>query len=127
MALAAEAALDAVQERVLDSLRRDGIALVPFGELLDDDGFWDALCADIGEFVRETEPRAGELLARDDRKAYIVNRFPTKTRFALDGLWFRLGLSSRVLDVVNAYRGEATKLVALNNWYTIPNASSEAR
>jgi hypothetical protein len=119
--------LNEVQERLVEDMKRDGIAVVSFDELVDDERLWDELQADIDVFVRETEPRLPELRARDDRKAYIVNRFKTSTRFRLDDLPLRLGLSDHVLDVVNAYRGELTKLVALNHWYTIPDSSTEAR
>jgi hypothetical protein len=104
--------LDAVQQRVLESLRRGGIAVVPFGELVGDDGLWEELRADVETFVRETEANLAELRARDDRKAYIVRRFPTSTRF---------------LDVVNAYRGELTELAALDDWYTIPDLHGDER
>ena len=107
-------------------MREDGIAVVPFDELVGDEGLWAELEADIAEFVEATERRVPEFLARDDRKAYIVRRFPTSTRFSDEPL-FRMGLSERVLDVVNAYRGELTKLVALDDWYTIPTAATEAR
>jgi hypothetical protein len=122
-----DAPLDEVQQRVVDTMRRDGIAVVPFAELVGDEALWQAREVDVASFVGETEPRLDELRARDDRKAYIVRRFPTSTRFKVGDPLFALGLSERVLDVVNAYRGELTALVALDDWYTIPDPQGEER
>src|SRR5438105_12170926 len=127
MGLAATSVLDDVQQGVGDGLRRDGIATVDFRELFGSDELRDDLQADVQEFVRETEARLDELRARDDRKAYIVRRFPTSTRFRFDHPLFRVGLSSRVLDVVNAYRGELTELVGTDHWYTIPDPEGDER
>ena len=51
----AAAVLDQVQQRVLDSMRADGIALVPFQELFGDEALWDELRRDIGAFTAHTE------------------------------------------------------------------------
>jgi hypothetical protein len=121
------AALDDVQQRVLDSLRSDGIALVAFDDLFADSALWDGVLADVAEFVRDVEGRLPELRAREDAKAYIVRRFHTSTPFRLDHPLLRVGLSSRVLDVINAYRGELTELVGLDDWYTIPDPQGDER
>ena len=47
--------LDQVQQRVLDSMRADGIALVPFHELFGDEALWGELRRHIGEFAAYTE------------------------------------------------------------------------
>src|SRR5256885_6863650 len=110
------AVFDDVQQGVLEHLRRDGIATVDFRELFGGEELWNDLQADVQEFVQDTESRLDELRARDDRKAYIVRRFPTSTRFRLDDPLFRIGLSNRVLDVVNAYRCELTELLGTDEW-----------
>src|SRR3954453_23267592 len=113
--------LDDVQQEIVEALRRGGIAVVPFHELLRNEELWATLDADIASFVDATEAQLDELRSRDDPKAYIARRFTTKTKFRLDDPWLRLGLSSRILDVVNTYRGELTRLVYLDHWYTIPD------
>jgi hypothetical protein len=118
-----------IQRRVLDTLRSDGIAVVPFSDLFADDRLWSSLEEDIRQFVDEAEAQLPEHLAGDDRKAYIVRRFykQTKEPFSLDNQWLRLAVSGPLLDVVNAYRGLQTKLVQFDNWYTIPSAAIEKR
>lgn len=128
-------ALTEAQEHVLEALRRDGIAVVPFQTLFADD-VWAALCADVDPFVRTTAERASELLAREDDKAYIARRFvirrtaetkERKWRFPLTDPWLALGLSNGILGIVNAYRGEPAQLIDLDNWYTIPDPGASER
>jgi hypothetical protein len=131
----AASALTEAQEPVLEALRRDGIAVVPFHALFDDD-VWGVLSADVDTFVRATAERAPELLARDDDKAYIARRFVVrrtgetkgrKWKFSLTDPWLALGLSSEILGIVNSYRGESTHLIDLDNWYTIPDPDARER
>jgi hypothetical protein len=127
--------LTGVQERLLDSLRRDGIAVVPFQELFPDERLWAELEADVAEFTRETEARTDELLEREEGKNYIARRFvqrsgeekPKKWKFRLGDRWLSLGLSNEILGVVNSYRGERTRLIDLDNWYTIPDPGADER
>src|SRR2546423_3079050 len=122
------AVLDQVQQRVLDTMRVDGIALVPFQELFGDDGMWDELRRDIAGFTDYTEQNLAELQAKQKKKSYLIRRFLKSGRaLALDDPWLRLGLSDRILDVVNAYRGERTWLIDVDNWYTIPDPNAEDR
>src|SRR4051794_2942138 len=128
-------ALSEGQRRALDGLRADGIAVVPFSDLFDD-ATWQRLADDIATFAGETEARVPELLARDDDKAYIARRFvlrrtgdtkERKWKFGLDDPWLALGLSAGLLGIVNAYRSERTKLIDLDNWYTIPDPGTTGR
>jgi hypothetical protein len=125
-----------VQQRVLEEMRRDGIAVVPFHQLFEDGRVWAELEADVGEFARATAGLVPELLARDDDKAYIARRFVIrrtgeakgrKWKFSLTDPWLALGLSDEILGVVNAYRGEPTHLIDLDNWYTIPDPNAGER
>ncbi len=127
--------LDAVQERLLDDMRRDGIALVPFQELFQDESLWEKLRGDIGEFVRTTEASLDELRQRKEGKTYIVRRFlgtsadakRGKAKFKPNDRWLRLGVSRRILDVVNSYRRQLTHLIDFDNWYTIPDPEAQTR
>jgi hypothetical protein len=130
------AVLTEVQQRAVESIREDGIATVPFAELFGDDALWRELESDIGRFAADTESRLDELRARDDGKTYMARRFYVpKTdgskakwwRFRSDDPWLRLGLSMPLLGVVNAYRGEPTQLIDLDNWYTIPEPDADER
>ena len=128
--------LDVVQQRVLESMRRDGIAVVSFRALVGDGRLWADLHADIHGFARATEEQLDELRRRKEGKTYIARRFvvrragdakPRKWKFPLTDPWLQLGLSSRILDVVNGYRGEPTYLIDLDNWYTIPDPNAKER
>jgi hypothetical protein len=119
--------LDGVQERALESLRRDGIALVPFGELFGGTALWDELRADMDVFVRDAEARPPE---KTKGKSFIVRRFLAgkgEARYGLGNPWLRLSLSAPILDVVNGYRGEQTRLLDFDNWYTVPDPAATER
>ena len=127
--------LSEVQQRILESMRRDGIAVVSFDELFGGER-WADLEADIRGFADETERRLDEYRRRTEGKTYIVRRFvvqktstskPDKWRFAPNDRWLSLGLSGQILDVVNAYRGDLTYLIDLDNWYTIPDPNADER
>ena len=109
-------------------MRQDGIALVPFQDLFGDEQLWEALRADIAGFARHTEDNLAELQAKQKKKSYLIRRFlKSGTPFGLDDRWLRLGLSSRLLDIVNSYRGELTWMIDVDNWYTIPDPGAEDR
>ena len=118
---------------VLESLRRDGIAVVPFEELFGDEGDWPRFAADAAGFAAEVEPLVLELLGRDEPKRYIVRRFVRsplapgrkRPRLTLSNPILQLGLAPGVLDAVNAYRGESTHLADLDYWYAVPTPGEE--
>ena len=125
-----------VRLEAVDAMRRDGIAVVPFGELFGDAARWEDVAQDIQAFARETERRLPEQRGRKDKKAYLARRFyhpkskdekPPPWRFTADDRWLRLGLSDEILGIVNAYRGEPTFLIDLDNWYTIPDPDAQER
>jgi hypothetical protein len=118
--------LDDVQQRILESMQENGIAIASFQELFGDEQLWETLRADIMGFAREAE---SELPVRKDKKkSYLVRRFlKSGKKFPLDDPWLRFFLSNRLLDIVNSYRGERTWLIDLDNWYTIPDPEAEDR
>lgn len=124
-------ALSPLQERLVESLRRDGIAVVPFAELVD--GRWDDLYDDFMRFARETESRIEDYQQRTHGKTYIVRRFLMKVdggkkrfKFSAADRWLRLGVSDEILGVVNGYHGPR-QLIDLDNWYTIPDPGAGER
>jgi hypothetical protein len=120
--------LDEPQRRVLETIQRDGIAVVPFREVVGDDELWQTLSADIATFTGHTEENLDELRAQQKKKSYLIRRFlKSGQRFGFDDPWLRFGLSSHVLDIVNSYRAELTWMIDVDNWYTIPDPNAEDR
>jgi hypothetical protein len=120
-----------LQQRLLDSLREDGIAVADVRELLGDE-LWAEALADVEPFVAEQVARLDALGNRPEHKdEVIVRRFEQRAdgpqRLTLDSPWLRIGLSDAVLGVVNAYRGLTTKLFYVDNWFTPPYASADQR
>ena len=131
-------ALGAVQQQALDALRSDGVAVVSFADLFADDAFWAGLETDMRSFVASAEQELGglskeERKARYGNKSFLVRRFRAAKKgdpqptLGPDNPWVRLGISSQLLDVVNAYRGQTMRLHDVDNWYTVPEGDSAER
>jgi hypothetical protein len=126
--------LNAVQQGALAALRRDGIAVLLFHELLGEKLLREAL-AEIDGFVRSAETQARAVGARPGRKGdLIIDRFgpivdkmrPSPT-LALDSVWIRIGTSELLLDIVNSYRERLLRLYYLDNWFTVPFPDADER
>jgi hypothetical protein len=120
-----------LQQRLLDSLREDGIAVADVRELLGGE-LWAEALADVEPFVAEQSARLDRLGDKPEHKdEVIVRRYEQRAdaspRFSLGSPWLRIGLSDAVLAVVNAYRGLATKLFYVDNWFTPPYAGADER
>jgi len=120
-----------VGKRVLDSLREDGVGVVPFAELFDE-ATWAEVRADAEGFIAETEAAVRELGGDLTQKKFMMRRFWSKKQernhvFSLQDPWLRAFASPTLLDIVNTYRGEQTKLYYLDNWFTVPFADSTER
>jgi hypothetical protein len=126
--------LDAVQQRIVDELRREGYAALPFSELVPEPGVWEELAADGERFRAETEAAlaaeasGGEsALRRRPGKEFVVRKYAYGVKLPLDDPWLRLATSPRLLDLANAYLGLWSKLEYLDLWYTPPAAEDERR
>jgi hypothetical protein len=127
-------ALDDAQQRALDALREDGIAVLPFTELFDE-GLWRDLRSNMEPFVREGEQAAAQAGPTPRKKNdIIIRRFHRagggdggKHTFALDDPTLRIGSSDALLDVVSAYRNGWTKLYYADNWFTVPYPGADGR
>jgi hypothetical protein len=126
-------ALDETQQRIVNSLREEGIAVSHYDDLFDEPHFSE-LEADIASFVHESREKASKAgLAPKKKDEFIVRRFLSrgedvpKTRFSLDNLWLRIGASEKVLGIVNSYRGEASRMYYVDNWFTIPYSGADKR
>jgi hypothetical protein len=116
---------------LVESLRRDGIAVVDVRELVGDE-LWAEALADVEPFVAEQVARLDTLAEQPQHKdEVIVRRFELRddgpARLALDSPWLQIGVADAVLEVVNEYRGLATKLFYVDNWFTPPFASADQR
>jgi hypothetical protein len=117
-----------VQERALGELRENGIAIVPFAELVGDDGLWQELRADMDTFVAGAESELEQGGGAKRKKDFLIRRYPRGKKklprkpaiLPSDGPWLRYAAGDPLLGIVNAYRGAQVKLVDFDLWYTVP-------
>jgi hypothetical protein len=126
--------LDEVQRDVLERLRAEGYATLPFTELVPDPGVWQELEADGARFAAETEAglarerEGGEAeLRRRAGKEFLVRKYSWGVQLGLDDPWLRLGVNPRLLDLANAYLQMWSKLEYVDVWYTAPAGAGERR
>jgi hypothetical protein len=120
--------LSDVQERALGGLRENGIAIVPFAELIADEGLWEALKADMDAFVTAAESELEHGDGAKRKKDFLIRRYPRGKKklpkepaiLPSDGHWLRYAAGDALLGIVNAYRSAQVKLVDFDLWYTIP-------
>jgi len=128
-------ALDPVQSRVLDELRAEGFAVLPFSELVSDPEAWRAIEQQAASFVADTEAglaaeREGgdaEGLRRRVGKEFVVRRHSYGVELGFDDPWFRVCASRRLLDLANAYLGLWSKLEYVDVWYSVPQPLEASR
>jgi Phytanoyl-CoA dioxygenase (PhyH) len=127
------ASLDAVQQRIVDSLRADGYALLPFAELFPEPARWEQLAAEGERFTAETEEgltreAAGEQSGlRRTGKEFVVRRDAWGSTLDLSDPWLAILADRRLLDVANAYLGLWSKLEYVDLWYTAPQGEDSER
>jgi hypothetical protein len=128
-----EPSLDDVQRGVLERLRDEGYASLPFSELVPDANVWEELEADAARFVDETEAglaserEGGEsALRRRAGKEFLVRKYSWGVALGFADPWLRLGVNPRLLDLANAYMAMWSKLEYVDVWYT-PPAGADAR
>jgi hypothetical protein len=129
-------ALDEVQQRILSELDTSGYAALPFAELVTDDSLCERIENQGAAFIaateaglaRETEGEADVGLRRRRGKEFLVraNSFDG-VRLGPDDAWLQACLSTRLLDVANAYLGLWSKLSYVDLWYTAPQPASADR
>jgi hypothetical protein len=126
--------LDELQQDVLQRLRKDGYAVVPFAELVPDTTVWSELEAEAARFAAETEAGlAAESqgseseLRRREGKEFLVRKYAYGVELGLDDPWLRLGYNRRLLDIANSYVGMWSKLEYVDLWYTPPVAGDQRK
>jgi hypothetical protein len=130
----AQPALDDVQRSVLERLRDEGYATLPFAELVPDPTVWEELEADAQRFVAETEAAlareregADAELRRRAGKEFLVRKYSWGAQLGLDDPWLRLGVNSRLVELANTYLEMWSKLEYVDVWYTSPAGDDERR
>jgi hypothetical protein len=122
--------LSDLQQQIVDSLRRDGIAAVDFRELFDEE-VWAEAHADVAPWVEEQTAHLEALGEKPESKdEFIVRRYMRQKPpipFTLDTPWLRIGVSDAQLGIVNAYRELRTSLFYMDNWFTQPYAGQDER
>jgi hypothetical protein len=127
-------ALDATQRRIVERLREEGYATLPFSELVPDAAIWSELEADAASFVADTESElarqreGGEsALRRRAGKEFVVRKYSWGVQLGHTDPWLRVGANPRLLDVANAYLELWSKLEYVDVWYTLPAGGDERR
>jgi ectoine hydroxylase-related dioxygenase (phytanoyl-CoA dioxygenase family) len=69
--------------------------------------------------------RAGKGGAVRNKQSYLQRSYPMVTELPLDNPWLKLAASPRMLDVVNTYLEMWTKLLYVDQWYTVPVMTDE--
>ena len=119
--------LDVPQRAALHALRRDGLAIVPFAELIGDDALWDQLAEGVRSFVAAAEQQIRERGGRFERKDDFIIRRKALMGATPPSEALRYALSDQLLGVVNAYLGMRSKLTYMDNWYTAPSPQDADR
>jgi hypothetical protein len=119
--------LDTTQQRIVDQLRVEGFAALPFGELFPDPARWDSVAKAAEAFIAQTEEglrreAAGEeTTLRRSVKKFLVRKNAWGVDLSTDDPWLALALDARVLDLANTYLGMWSKLEYVDLWYTPPS------
>jgi hypothetical protein len=127
-------ALDGQQQGLMQGLETKGYSTIPVDQFFSgDDWFsWDELKVEGQRFIEKTEAAIEKRKAKEEKKGkkkglgkgdYIMRLFG-KDVPTLDESdpWLRLGVSDRMLDIVNSYFGLWSKLTYVDLWYTPPAA-----
>ncbi len=111
--------LDDLQSELVARLRTDGIAEIEFARLFSTD-LWKDVTDEATTFGREAErrlTRSGAAAEKTTPKELAHRRYGRNAELPLDDPWLRIAVSSRLLDVVNAYLGMWGKLTHCNQVY----------
>jgi hypothetical protein len=103
-------------QRILDDLKRDGIAIAGFDELFGSTELYETAAADARR--RADAARAEDRLGSSEKKPFLTKLHPEE--FQIDEPYARIALHPSVLSVANAYVRMRTYLLAVDVWLTSP-------
>jgi ectoine hydroxylase-related dioxygenase (phytanoyl-CoA dioxygenase family) len=130
-------ALDPGQAKVMEGLEDRGFSIVPMAEFFPEVNgeLWPQVTAERDRFIERVEEERASRLEKEEKKAkkgkkrtkglgkgdYIMRLLgKDQPPLGADNTWLRIGISDRVLDVVNSYFGLWSKLTYVDLWYTPP-------
>jgi hypothetical protein len=125
--------LDPLQQRLLESLRGEGYAVLSFSELFPEPERWQALEVEAKRFVTETEEGLAREASGEDSglrrtgKEFVVRRDAYGATVGTDDPWLSVCTDRRLLDLANAYLGLWSKLEYIDLWYTAPHGDDADR
>jgi hypothetical protein len=126
-------ALDPLQQRLLESLRTEGYAVLSFSELFPQPERWEGLEAEAQRFVAETEDGLAREAAGEESglrrtgKEFVVRRNAYGATVETGDPWLSVCTDRRLLDLANAYLGLWSKLEYIDLWYTAPHGDDADR
>lgn len=104
----------------LDGLRRDGVTIGRFEDLIGDQALFDAAAAHAQELYEQRPQDAG---GEAGSKASFLTKLATR-EFDADDPFVRIALHPNVLAVANAYMKMHATLRAIELWHTHPTPGS---
>lgn len=111
--------------RVLETLRRDGVAVTSVDALFGGSGVLEELmrvARTVCSANADKIAAARELALSPDcdplTKPFTLEVLGSRPKLDLDSIFVRVALDRRVLDIANAYFGMSTRLREWNLWYT---------
>jgi ectoine hydroxylase-related dioxygenase (phytanoyl-CoA dioxygenase family) len=128
-------ALEPAQAEVVQGLEAQGYSIVPITDFFPEaEDLWPRLTAERDRFIARVEDDIAKRREKEEAKAKkgrkrkglgkgdYINRLLSKDQppLADDDPWLRIGVSDRVLDVVNSYFDMWSKLTYVDLWYTPP-------
>ncbi|MBI2920192.1 MAG: phytanoyl-CoA dioxygenase family protein [Planctomycetes bacterium] len=115
--------LSAVQSRVVDELKRNGVARTCISELLGDAPVWLEMHSAFEDLERASESQIRETRENADKpgyKAYLVELLGKAPVLDPSSVFVRFALQRPVLDIANAYFGMYVRLRQFNVWHNVP-------
>jgi hypothetical protein len=120
------AALSAEQERVVDDLKRNGIAKTSVEALLADRAIWE----ELSRAVEAEEGRCAEKIAearrdpnRPGHKSYLIELLGPTPVLDPSNVFVRFALLPETLRIATAYFGMHVRLWQFNVWHNVPMAT----
>lgn len=104
-------ALNPLQQKIVAELKKDGLSITHMDELFaDQPEIYADICARLGDLLKNA--------AQDPKKVHFKDLWNTRV-FHLDpeNGFTRFALSSRIVDIANAYMGMWTRLLLANGYH----------